>query len=146
MTPLRRTTFVASVLVLFPAFLAKGEENANSTEPRLSETRRQMLLEYTFSPQGAKPSEAPTSLRSEASVQPRAAAPSGSEVVTMSPFEVRGNAEPGAIGPLAVSRTDDAPATVADRLGIGVHNLKLGKVHVFVRTVFYLPFLVGLEW
>ena len=65
----------------------------------------------------------------------------------MEPFEVR---ESGASeAPILASEPtapEAEPATVAKKLGIGTHYAKLGKVRVFVSTVFYIPILAGFDW
>ncbi len=65
----------------------------------------------------------------------------------MAPFEVRETGASNAAPRPVASRISDTPGgRAAAKLGIGVHHLEIGRVHVFVNTLFYVPFLVGFEW
>jgi hypothetical protein len=146
-TPFLRQKFAAAALfaVLSP-LLSLGAEDAVSNSPP-TEIRREMLLEYKFTAPGDKAAEAPSSLHSEATVRPLTGFPPGKDIVQMAQYEVREGGMPTpSLLPTAPIRAAGAPATVAGKLGIGVHYLQLGKVRLFVNTVLYVPFLIGFDW
>jgi hypothetical protein len=142
---LKRIAAFSAVVVLLSPFLAQGDEAASSSAPPLTDIRKEMLSEYKFAPSGTKAAPLPTSLHSDAPAQLSGAAPTGRDVVRMAPFEVR-ETSAAAFMPFAPAISAGTRATAASKLGIGVHHMLLGKVHVFVSTLFYVPILVGFEW
>ena len=146
---MRRTAATTAALAFLLPLLAGGADFASSgtaaaaAEPPLTDIRREMLSEYRFSPPGTEAAPLPTSLHSEAPAPPDG----GKDIVSMEPFEVH-ESRPlnSAYPPLAQKEPDKAPSTVAAKLGIGTHSVQLGKVRLFVNTVFYVPFLAGFSW
>ncbi len=138
--PLRRIAATTAVLVLFYPFRTEGADPdcGRSCGTHLTDIRREMLQEYRFAPQGTPVTPLPTSLHSDAP-----AVHASPDIVRMEPFEVR---DVQAAPPVESSPPDKPAATAATRLGIGAHHMKLGKVHLTVNTIFYVPFLVGFEW
>lgn len=124
--------------------------DGSSSDPDMPQTdiRKEMLSQYKYSPTGGNPAakgSAPANL-----AQPTRAAsptPGGRDIVVMSPFEVQAS---GKREQLQTASFQEEPPTqgekVASKLGIGVHRMKIGKVSVFASTIFYIPFLVGMEW
>jgi hypothetical protein len=102
-----------------------------------------MLLEYHFQQPGAKPAQAPTSLQSEVPA-PLPTLVRSKDAVQMAPMEVTG-ARMADLGGWAPAPAQE-PATVASKLGMGLKRMKLGKAHVFVYRIFYVPYLIGIEW
>ena len=41
---------------------------------------------------------------------------------------------------------EDSPPPAASKMGIGVHTFRVGKLRIFVSTLFYLPFQGGIAW
>lgn len=105
-----------------------------------------MLSEYKFAPPGTKPLTLPTSFQSDA---PPVPVPSGSsgEIVKMEAFEVRESTlSIAAFDSPGRKSSNKPPATVAGKLGIGEHDFEVGKLHAFVITIFYVPFVAGFSW
>lgn len=143
---MRRTAKTLALLCLWSPRLVQGGETPSTTEAP-TDIRREMLSEYKFSAADAKPGPSPSSLRSSLPVQAAAVVPESKEVVKMDPFEVRESGAPSAaLMPLAYPPSAPARTTVASKLGIGNHKFQVGKMHMFVSTVFYVPFLIGFEW
>jgi hypothetical protein len=142
-----RRTATAAFTVLLATLPARGAEETPATEPLLSDVRQEMLAEYKFTAAGTKAAPLPSSLHSDAPAEVETIARARKDVVTMAPFEVRDSGVPPLALMPAVSESQ-APErkTVAAKLGIGIHRLDVGKVHMFVNTVFFVPFLVGFEW
>jgi hypothetical protein len=105
-----------------------------------------MLSEYTYAPQGPKPTPAPDSLHSSATPALRGTPLPRNDAIAMAPFEVSGSKMTGGASLMALAEPAAPRPTVTEKLGIGVHHFKLGKVHMFTKTVFYIPFLIGIEW
>jgi hypothetical protein len=106
-----------------------------------------MLSEYKFTPSGTKAAPLPSSLRSEAPPDSPAIIPAAKDVVSMAPFEVRETgASNAALMPVAPKKPDNPQAVAAAKLGIGIHYMRLGKVRLFVNTIFYVPILIGFDW
>jgi hypothetical protein len=102
-----------------------------------------MLLEYKFTPPGAKVTPLPSSLHSDAPAE----AASPAEVVRMEPYTVSDTRAPTAGSLGAIQDKAATPASVAAaKLGIGVHQVKLGKLRLHVSTILYVPFLIGFDW
>jgi hypothetical protein len=145
--PLRRFAATSALIALLSPLVAAGEDDDSLGKQPLTETRREMLQEYKFTPAGTKTAALPSSLISEAPALPKTGVSTPRDVVRMAPFEVRESAETSATLSSAAAPKPDTPGgRAAAKLGIGVHHLEIGKVHVFVNTIFYLPFLVGFEW
>jgi hypothetical protein len=135
------------VLLLWPAFALHAEDSGVASPESSTDIRREMASEYRFSPAGKKEEPLPTSLTSSSPVLSTAPIAVGKDVVAMAPFEVResgGSSLPMLESPTAAH--DGTPGTVAKKLGIGTHFAKLGKVRLFVTTVFYIPILAGFDW
>jgi hypothetical protein len=131
------------VVLLFP-FMVEGQE-APPPEAALTDIRNEMLAEYKYAAPGNKTAALPTSLQSES---PKIYA-SGTEkdVVKMEAFEVRESGLSSAAYQSAEQQSPSKPpATVASKLGIGEHDFEVGKVHAFVVTIFYVPFIAGFKW
>jgi hypothetical protein len=105
-----------------------------------------MLSEYRFTPPGAKPAAIPTSLHSDAPPLPAQPASSG-EIVKMAPFVVReSSSQVAAYQSIGQQSPAKAPATVAEKLGIGERDFTVGNVHAFVVSIFYVPIAAGFRW
>ncbi len=145
--PLRR--FVATsafIALLSPSFAVAEGDDSHRTQP-LTDTRREMLEEYKFTPPGSRGAAPPSSLHSDAPASPQAHDSTLRDTVKMAPFEVREAGTPNVtLEPAAVPKSDGGAGRAAARLGIGVHHIEIGKVHVFVNTIFFVPFLVGFDW
>jgi hypothetical protein len=135
------------VLLLWPVFTLHAEDAGVVLQDPPTDIRRQMASEYTYSPPGKKEEPPPTSLNSSVPGLPPVPGAPGKDVVAMAPFEVResGSAAMPALMPEAKA-PESGGNTVAKKLGIGTHFAKLGKVRLFVTTVFYVPILAGFDW
>jgi hypothetical protein len=143
----RRTAVTAVFTVLLASLRVRGAEETTAPQPLLSDVRQEMLSEYKFTAPGTKAAPLPSSLHSDAPAEAGMIAKARRDVVTMAPFEVRDSGVPPlALMPAVSESRSPERKTVAAKLGIGVHRLDFGKVHMFVNTVFYVPFLVGFEW
>jgi hypothetical protein len=137
---------IAAALLLSAPFGVRGADAAAADTDPQTDIRKVMLSEYRYTPPGTKTAPAPTALTS-ASPAPAAPSSGSADAVRMDPIEVRATGVPiAALLPLEQPAPEKAKATVASRLGIGVHYLKIGKVRLFMNTVFYVPFLVGFQW
>jgi hypothetical protein len=133
-------------VVIFAAGFLPLAGRADADPATLSPIRREMLAEYRYTPEGTPLAKLPTSLHSDAPAFPVAAG-TDADVLQMDRYEVLESrdavwphetpAAPAAPGP---------PATVASKLGIGIHRVQVGKVELFATTVFYIPVLVGFAW
>lgn len=101
-----------------------------------------MLSEYRYAPD-------PLAVRApqpSAAAAPNAApAPSpAADVITMAPFTVR---ETVSMNALTTSLREEKAAAhtgmMMDKLGVGLHVVRVGKVGFFAGTIFYIPFVVG---
>jgi hypothetical protein len=87
---LRRIAATTAVLAFLSPFIAEGADAGASpvaaapAEPAPTDIRREMLLEYKFTPAGAKVTPLPSSLHSDAPAE--AAEPA--DVVRLEPFKV----------------------------------------------------------
>jgi len=146
--PLRTVAASTTVIVLLSPFILSGEEASSAnTANTLTEIRRELLSEYKFSPPGTKATTLPTSLHSEGPPAISVPATNKKDVVRMEPFEVHeSGVSNSAYQPLSDKAPDTPSATLASRFGIGVHHFQIGKTHMFVSTIFYVPFIAGFEW
>jgi hypothetical protein len=66
------------------------------------------------------------------------------DAVQMSPVLVNGSP----IAELGGAATDagDARPSLSSKLGLGLKRMKVGKVHVYMYRIFYLPYIIGIEW
>jgi hypothetical protein len=131
------------VIFLFP-FVVEGQE-APPAETALTDIRKEMLSEYRYAAPGIKPAKLPTSLQSDSPAFHAAGTDEG--VVKMEAFEVRESGfSSSATQSIEQHPPSKPPATVASKLGIGEHDFEVGKVHAFVITIFYVPFIAGFRW
>ena len=139
------TTSLIGALLLAAA--ARGQDSAASRidEPR-NEIREEMRSQYRYAPSGSKPAAMPTALQSDSPPLPVSQS-TKADVVKMEPYEVReSGSSSAAYLPLERASPAKAPATVAKKLGIGERDFKVGKVHAFVVTLFYIPIAAGFSW
>lgn len=128
------------------AFLSPLVAEAQDVGPPQTNVRGEMLSEYRFAPLESKSAAMPTALQSDSPPLPVLQQTKG-DVVKMEPFEVRESGSSNAAYlPLERSSPAKKPATVASKLGIGERDFKVGKVHAFVVTIFYIPFVAGFSW
>jgi hypothetical protein len=145
--PSMRSTFSKTMFVFLATLTLKAQEVPSSTtEKHMTEIRKEMLSEFKYAPPGSKPAILPTSLRSDS---PLVNVTSGTEkdVVKMEAFEVResGSSIRG-FEPLEQQSSENAKPTIASNLGIGEHDFTVGKMHAFVISIFYVPFIAGFRW
>ena len=111
-----------------------------------SEFRRELQSEFKFAP-AARDESAAAPAPSVATSRTDAPPGGGADIVTMPRFEVHSNRD---MTGLAIEMAQDKPQTASEKaqskLGVGLHTVKLGKITLFARTIFYVPFLVGMEW
>jgi hypothetical protein len=139
------TTSLIGVLLL-PAVAKSQDATPSQTDEPHNEIRKEMLSEYRYAPSGSKPAAIPTALQSDSPPLPVSQETKG-DVVKMEPFEVRESGSSNAAYlPLERESPAKTPGTVASKLGIGEHDFKVGKVHAFVITIFYVPFVAGFSW
>jgi len=142
---LRIPATAACALGLFSALaLGAGESPTPDPKPELSDLRREMLSEYRLAPAGATSAALPSSLHSDSAPLPTPLLERSKDAVQMSPVMVNG-------APIAelegVSSNPDAGrTTVSSKLGLGLKRMKVGKVHVFMYRIFYIPYIIGIEW
>jgi hypothetical protein len=142
-----RKSIARVLLLLGPVLSLNAEDTGAASSDTPTDIRREMASEYRFSAPGKKADPLPSSLNSSSTGIPTIPSAAGKDVVAMAPFEVR---ESGSSAVPVLSPEGGAPqgsrATVAEKLGIGTHYAKLGKVRVFVSTVFFIPVLAGFDW
>jgi hypothetical protein len=136
-----------ALLILSQAFTLKADDSgAASTEPS-TDIRREMASEYKYLPPGKRAEPLPSSLNSSSTGIPATPRSAEKDVVAMAPFEVRESGTPAMPASMTESNAPKgSPITVAQKLGIGAHYAKLGKVRLFVSTVFYIPIIAGFDW
>jgi hypothetical protein len=139
------TTSLIAVLLL-PAVAQCQDAAPSQTEEPGSDIRGEVLSQYRYVPSGSKPAAMPTALQSDSPPLP-VSQQAKADVVKMEPYEVReSGSSSAAYLPLERATSAKPPATVASKLGIGEHDFKVGKVHAFVITIFYVPFVAGFSW
>lgn len=75
------------------------------------------------------------------------AADESEELVKLAPFEVSGGYRDRGLHSRLMRQKADAHAKeVLNKVGIGVHQKKAGKIWVSASTIFWVPFQVGLSW
>ena len=94
-------------------------------------------------PYQATPPAAAATPAARSSVAPGPADPG---LITLSAFVVRDASErgPGLSAPMPAAA--NPPRTVAQKLGIGDHAIKLRHVTLHCTTVLFVPILVGIDW
>ena len=139
-----RLALPTSIAILLMPFIVEAQETPSPEKPP-TDVRKEMLAEYKFAAAGSKPAILPTSLQSEA---PKIyASGTDKDVVRMEAFEVRETGVSGAAyQPLEQQSPSKSPATAASKLGIGEHDFKVGRLHAFVVTIFYVPLIAGFQW
>lgn len=110
--------------------------------PPQPDMRKQMLSEYRYAPDPLAARTPPPSPGSAPKATPTPSA--ASDVITMDTYTVR---ETVGMNALTTSlREEKAAAHTAmmmDKLGVGLHVVRVGKVGLFAGTIFYIPFVVG---
>jgi hypothetical protein len=128
------------VLLLSVASTAAADIPEAAAPP--TDIRREMLSEYTFRPPGSHAATQPP--LPAAAPQSHSIWPAAADVVTMAPYTVRETSNTNALtASLTQEKAAAHTAMMMDKLGVGLHVLKVGKVALFAGTIFYIPFVVG---
>jgi hypothetical protein len=145
----RQVTRAALICLLSSGgILLASEDGPSDDGVPATDIRRELLSEFKYAPAKKAP-DSPASVGPMPKAQPRLdpSPAAGADTVRMAPFEVQDSRTPLNLSTWVVQEEPTTPAeTMASKLGIGVHTWKMGKTRLNVRTIFYIPFLVGLEW
>jgi hypothetical protein len=140
---LRSPAAVAILMVSAGSARADSQAGGDAVpqEAPHAEVRNELLAEFTYTPPPVTPPE--TSVILNAGV----AAPdpvADAVVVTMEPYTVRENLRMEYMHSQILEQHAKAKTDLQmRRLGVGIHSLALGPVHLFAGTVFYIPFVIG---
>lgn len=100
-----------------------------------------MLSEYRYTPE---PLAARAPLPSPGAAHATPTPSPASDVITMDTYTVR---ETVGMNALTTSLREEKAAAhtgmMMDKLGVGLHVVRVGKVGFFAGTIFYIPFVVG---
>ena len=122
---------------------ARAGDGADPSGPH-PEVRAQILSEFRFVQPAPSPEARPAVLLNAppAAAADRPAQPP--EVVLMRPFTVR---ETTRMAELKAGFAQEQAGALADsrmrRLGVGIHDVRVGPVHFYAGTLFYIPFVAG---
>lgn len=121
---------------------AAGDDPAQAPHP---EVRAQILSEFRFVP-APPPGEALPPVFARAAVIPAAGAPQGAsaDVVAMQPYTVRETTTMALLhSDIALEHATAVTAAEMRILGVGLHEVRVGPLHFFAATAFYIPFAAG---
>jgi hypothetical protein len=141
---LLKVPLLALLFALAGRLMAEGSAGQDPGAPH-PEVRAQILSEFRFIPPDTPPAPTPPVLAAPAQAPGPETLPfAGPDIVTMAPFTVRETTRMEELH-AAILKDHSAAVTAAEmrRLGVGLHEISVGPLHLFAGTVFYVPFVVG---
>src|SRR5208283_4952193 len=102
------------------------------------------LSEFKFAPHPPEPTTAaPFLISGTAPLNPHVT-PVPADIVTMAPFTVLDTVEIRRLSnSLAHEKAAAHTAMMMDKLGVGIHAIRVGDFCLYAGTLFYLPFTAG---
>jgi glucose/arabinose dehydrogenase len=141
---LRRRRGLAAVLAALPLCLAAASFAQAPVAPAPDGARREILCEFTYTPHAADPeASAPFLAAGVTPPEPAKPAPDG-DLVTMEAYTVRDSTRMETLrADLSAQKARALTSFEMKQLGVGLHVVSASNLHLFVGTIFYIPFVVG---
>lgn len=141
----------ALIFLIASTGVLAGEKEADSdTAVPATNIRREILSEFRFVPSQAAPVPHKSTLaRGPTLPKSQTLAYAGADIVRMAPYTVHESLKMEELHQDILNEQADAhTADLMKKMGIGLHEAPIGKVHFFTATVFYIPIIVGvgIDW